>query len=700
MEIDPPLSVLVVEDHPAVAQQLQALLRDHSPFQVTWVATLAAALARLRAATVDIVLLDLGLPDSQGLDTVARVARDHPTIPIVVLTAHDEELAVATLHAGAQDYLRKDAIDAPTLVRALRYARERKRDEVALRTRTAQLDTARIVSQELVREMDLARLLRLIGTRAAELLCAPLAGLFLWDPDTERLVPEICIGDEWIPPDLTLRLGEDLTGLVARDSRGRIVNAYRSWAAAHPSMLRQTRIEAAVAEPLLYREALLGVLMVADSTAGRAFTDADAALLRLLADQAAIAIENARLYTAAQQALADLRRAQDELIRTETLRGLGQMAAGVAHDLNNTLVTILGQTELLGLHPHPPEIAERLQMLLAAANDGARVVRQLQEFTRQRGGGPLCPCDLARLVPEVLELTAPQWREETRRKGVAIETAVDLAGLPQVQGDPADIRQVLTNLICNAVEAMPRGGTLRVTGRVVTESTSPAQLRGPRGVIAPGAPPVEPPASWVELAVTDSGIGMTEDVRRRAFDPFFTTKGLQGTGLGLSVAYGIMERHGGQIDATSVVGQGTTIRLRFRPAAPETKPIAPPSTPALTAGRRILVVDDDAAVRLTLTAILRASGYDITAADGGAAALRCLETTPVDLVLTDLGMPGVTGWDVARAAKTRCPPLPVIILTGWGDVRPPSDLAVDRVLVKPIDRSTLLTAITEVAGAT
>ena len=701
METEPLLSVLLVEDHPAVARQLQELLRNHPPFRVTWVATLAAALAHLQAAAVDLVLLDLGLPDSRGLDTVARVVQHHPELPIVVLTAHDERLAGAALHAGAQDYLSKDTLDPAMLVRALRYALERKRAEVALRTRTAQLDTARIVSQEIVREMDLARLLRLIGTRAAELLRGPHAGLFLWQPDTERLVPEIWIGDEGPPADVTVRVGEGLPGLVARDRRGRIVNAYRRWEAAHPGMFLPARTEAALAEPLLYRDTLLGVLTVADSVAGRTFTDADAELLRLLADQAAIAIENARLYTATQQALSDLRQAQDELVRTETLRALGQMTAGIAHDLNNTLATILGQTELLRLHSHPPEIAERLQMVLTAASDGAQVVRRLQEFAQQRGGGPLRPCDLAHLVPEVLEITAPRWREDAHRKGVSIAAEVDLAGLPLVQGNPAEIRQVLTNLIFNAVEAMPHGGTLRFTCRVVEELQPPLQVRVPPGAVSPGAPPVEPPASWVELAVTDNGIGMTEEVRRRAFDPFFTTKGLHGTGLGLSVAYGIMERHGGQIDATSVADQGTTIRLRFRHAAPEAKPSARPAIPATVAGRRILIVDDEATVRETLAALLRASGHDIAEADGGAAALRWLETTPVDLVLTDLGMPGLTGWDVARAAKARRPPVPVVVLTGWGDhagAQPPPDLDVDRVLVKPVHCSTLLAVITELVG--
>ncbi|HYL79233.1 MAG TPA: GAF domain-containing protein, partial [Candidatus Acidoferrum sp.] len=679
---------------------------------------------------------------------------------------------------------------------------QRARVEEALRTRTAQLETMRKVSQEIVREMDLGRLLRLITTHAAELLHAPDAQLFLWHPDTERLVPEVWLTDQKIPADLSVPLGDNLTGLLAQERKGRIINNYRTWAGANPAILRCTRIEAAMAEPLLYHDTLLGVLALADSTTDRRFTEHEAELLRLLAtsaaiaiqnarlfraeherraqlealrattaditreldldrlltlfiqravallqsvsgvvylldssagiatpkawvghgdwmaqvrlrlgeglvsaviqqgrgiienayrtsphahplflertshtavlgepllyrdriigavmvdrrdgvyteqdrdllrllaDQAAIAIENARLYTAAQQALADLQRAQDELIRTEKLRGLGQMAAGIAHDLNNTLATILGQTELLRLRARQPEVDEGLQTLQTAASDGAQVVRRLQDFARQRSGGPLSPCDLSQLVPETLEITRPRWQEDPRRKGIVIEASVSLAGIPLIQGNPAEIREALTNLIFNAVDAMPSGGRLDFTGRVCDGSEVDGQARLPGLFLDQGSERVAPPPSWVELAVSDTGVGMTDEVRHRVFDPFFTTKGLHGTGLGLSVVYGIMERHGGQIDVVSAPGQGATFRIRFRPASLGAVETAPRPAPAVIPSRRILLVDDDAAVRETLGELLRARGQEGIEADGGEAGLQCLATTPVDIVLTDLG---------------------------------------------------------------
>jgi CheY-like chemotaxis protein len=291
--------------------------------------------------------------------------------------------------------------------------------------------------------------------------------------------------------------------------------------------------------------------------------------------------------------------------------------------------------------------------------------------------------DLRIAVLEALEITRPRWKDEPQRRGVLIRTQTALEGLPPILGHAPDVRETLTNLIFNAVDAMPAGGTLRISGRVVNG-----------GAESPGG------AAWVELSVTDTGVGMNEEVRQRIFDPFFTTKGVQGTGLGLSVVYGIMTRHGGQIDVASAPGQGTTVTLRFQAgsadAAAKTKP-----APSLPAARRLLLIDDDPAVRQTLSSLLRAAGHTVIEADGGAAGLALLGQTPVDCLLTDLGMPEVTGWDVARMAKARTPSLPVVLLTGW-DEHVTSDATeqglVDRVLGKPFRVEELLSIIAELTA--
>jgi PAS domain S-box-containing protein len=560
--------------------------------------------------------------------------------------------------------------------------------------RREQLEVVQAVTAELSRELNLPAALALIARKTFELARADGCGVWLWDAEAEVLVPQAWEGPGWIR-DVRLRLGEGVTGEAARRREGLIVNDYLTSPFAHPLWVEREQNRAVIAEPLLSGDRLLGVIGANRNGVGLPFTEEDRRLFRLFADQAAIVIEHARLYTDLKRSYENLRQAQDELVRSEKLRGLGQMAAGIAHDLNNTLATILGQVELLRLRPRSPEVAEGLALLQTAATDGAAVVRRLQDFARQKRAEPLQPCDLTQIVSETLELTRPRWQEEPRRKGIVIDPELDLADVPLIQAHPAELREALTNLIFNAVDAMPQGGTLRLAGRVLP----PAEGDPPSaGTEASG---LQQPV-WVELAVADTGIGIPDAIRGHIFDPFFTTKGLHGTGLGLSVVYGILERHGGRIDVTSVPGQGTTFRLRLRAAASDAQPaVVPHATTAPVSARRILVVDDDAPVRRTLAGLLRASGQDVLEAGGGAEALTCLATTPVDLVFTDLGMPEVTGWDVARAAKARCAHLPVVLLTGWGvqvATEAPSGVTVDRVLPKPVARRTILALIAELTG--
>jgi signal transduction histidine kinase/CheY-like chemotaxis protein len=404
----------------------------------------------------------------------------------------------------------------------------------------------------------------------------------------------------------------------------------------------------------------------------RRYSAAELAYLTSFADQAAIAIEHARLFAELNLSYQDLRQAQDELVRSEKLRALGQMAAGITHDLNNALAAILGQVQLLGMGAVDPVVREGLSRLETVAMDGAQIVRRLQGFARQQPLEPLGPCDLAQLVQEAVELTRPSWRDEPQRRGIIIEVDTGLAPLPLVLGQPAEIREALTNLVLNAVDAMPRGGQLRIRGRT--------------------------DGDWVVLEVTDTGTGMSEEVRKRIFDPFFTTKGKLGTGLGLSVVYGIMERHGGRIEVGSVPGRGTTFTLCFR-IAPAIKAVPSIREGSPLPPRRLLIVDDDPTVRHTLANLLRSAGHEVIEADGGSEGLARLADSSVDLVLTDLGMPGVSGWDIARASRERRPGLPVVLLTGWGD-QPGMEESrerglVDRVLGKPIRLEDLQAVIAE-----
>jgi CheY-like chemotaxis protein len=352
------------------------------------------------------------------------------------------------------------------------------------------------------------------------------------------------------------------------------------------------------------------------------------------------------------------------------------MAAGVAHDLNNTLAVILGQAELLRLRITDPGIREGLGTLERAADDGAHVVRRLQDFARQRARAPLGAVDLAGVIRETVGITRPRWKDEPQREGHRIEVRMLLDPLPPILGHAAEVREVLTNLIFNAVDAMPGGGTLTIAARQGVKM-------GDRGS-TPVGDAVSTEDRAIEVTVTDTGMGMTDEVRQRMFDPFYTTKGFHGVGLGLSVAYSIMERHRGAITATSAPGRGTTVTLRFRAAAAvAARPEPEPGGRVLPC--RILLIDDDPAVRTTLTSLLTAAGHTVQQAESGAEGVALFRATAVDVVLTDLGMPEVTGWEVARLVKAERAQVPVILLTGWGDQVPQELTAglVDRVLAKP-----------------
>jgi signal transduction histidine kinase/ActR/RegA family two-component response regulator len=587
---------------------------------------------------------------------------------------------------------------------------DRQRADAALTVRTRELEAIRALSVEITRELDLSRLLVLLIERLGALIGGGVASIHLWDAQAQCLNARVSkAADPW-RRQLCMRLGEGVSGTVALRREGLIVNDFRSSTYCTPFHAQHSHHTAVMAEPLVYRDRLLGVITLDNEGTDRRFTEEDQRVLRLFADHAAIAIENARLFDELRQSLTRLEQTQEEMVRSEKLRALGQMSAGIAHDLNNMLATILGQAELLRLRMPDPVIRESLVTLETAATDGAHVVRRLQDFARQRGHPSLAPVDLAVVVAEAVEITRPRWQDEAQRRGVSIRMDVALSAPLPVLGYAPEIREVLTNLIFNAVDAMPNGGTLRMAGHVVESAGSPP-LDWSRREAAGSAPPpaqstlrpIDPSARLVELTVSDTGIGMAEDVRRRVFDPFFTTKGTGGTGLGLSVVYGIMERHGGRVEVDSTQGRGTTFTLRFQSSAAVEAPSKASGAGEVVSVRRLLVIDDEDAVRETLVQLLLTAGHQVLEAPSGAVGLQILEQSPVDCVLTDLGMPEMIGWEVARRVKARRPDLPVVLLTGWGEqvaggAGPEDGSVVDRILGKPVRLDEILTVIADLTA--
>ena len=374
-----------------------------------------------------------------------------------------------------------------------------------------------------------------------------------------------------------------------------------------------------------------------------------------------------------EEALNDLRSTQEHVVKQERLRALGMMAGGVAHDFNNALTMMLGYGELLLPWLQQNGSARELTYLnhiVSAAQDATHVVSRLRDFYRPAENNEIrVPVDLSDIAMQVVSLTAPRWKGRGLADGVQIDVQTDLHEIPLVAANAAELREVLTNLIFNAVDAMPAGG-------VITVGTVPL-------------------ADGVALTVTDTGIGMTESERERCLEPFFTTKGEGGTGLGLAVVYGIIQRHGGTIEIASEKGVGTTFAIHL-PATTDAKGTAVATVERLDRSLRVLIVDDQDIICELLAEHLASDGHTTASAANGHEALNLFHTGAFDLVITDQSMPMMNGVQLGGAIKAISPTTPVILLTGFGDEmmalggNPPG---VDLVLGKPVSQADLRRAI-------
>lgn len=386
---------------------------------------------------------------------------------------------------------------------------------------------------------------------------------------------------------------------------------------------------------------------------------------------------------ALSRALEDLRHTQNQVIRQERLKALGQMVSGIAHDFNNVLMPIVGLSDFLLSSPEAmkdeEETLQTLRNIRDAGNDAREIVRRLREFYKPDEHLTTSSLSLSPLCRKAVELTAPAWKAQAEAKGRRVEIHIDVPGSVRVVGNESQLREVLTNLIMNSCDAMPGGGSIRIDGRRHKK--------------------------WVVLSVSDTGTGMPPEVMARCVEPFFTSKGEKGSGLGLSMCHGIVSRHGGELQIESQLGEGTTVRLRLpygkkatAKSAPE-RAAAHQSVPPLS----VLVVDDEMPSRALVAKFLKKAGHTVTEMDNGEHALRELREHKFDLLVTDRAMPGINGDRLAREAKQIDPDLPVVMVTGFGDLMCDSDEVpdgVDLVVPKPATPVEVSRAIAAVWNAT
>jgi PAS domain S-box-containing protein len=552
---------------------------------------------------------------------------------------------------------------------------DRKRNDERQREQLERMNLLDQTTRAIGEHQDLLGVYRVVLSRVEDALAMDFAMVCTREADG-RFLTVTCVGAKSVAVADELALIEHAKIAINQEELARCLDGelvYEPDFSASTSRFleRLTRVglRSLVITPLVIENKVTG-LMIWARRAASSFSSNDCEFLRQLTQHVALAAHQTQLYDSLQRAYEDLRESQQSVLQQERLRALGQMASGIAHDINNALspAAVYAQSLLENDSTLTTQAREQLVIIQRAIEDVANTVARMREFYRMRA--PQLKhesVDANRLLQQVVELTRARWSDMPQERGVVIKLETELADrLPPITGADSEIRDAVTNLILNAVDAMPEGGTL--TLRSFHDKSS----------------------ERVGLEVRDTGSGMSEKVRARCLEPFYTTKGERGTGLGLAMVYGMAQRHNGELQIESSPGEGTTMRLLF-PGARAAAKLHLAGPPIALLPMRVLIVDDDPLILESMRHILESDGHTVEVADGGQSGIDAFAAAharaePFQVVMTDLGMPHVDGRTVAAAVKALAPDMPVIMLTGWGnqllsDADKPEH--VDRVLSKP-----------------
>ena len=605
-------SILLVEDNDNHAVLARAALSGPGQaFHVERAISADECLAMLNGKSYDAIVLDYSLPQKNGLELLKEIVGAAYDAPVVMITSHgDEKIAVEAMKSGAYDYVSK-ADDYLTklpqvlqkAIRAHEMAKERaelqakiEESENRLRNLFDNVDVGFI-------EIKLDRSISYANPKAKhylnladDLRSLDICTLFPHEGKDES----ICIGD-------TIR------------------SCFQSGKSASCEFESNDKQFSIAITPIPSDNGSVKQLVL---------------VLINVTDQ---------------------KRLQQQLVQSERIRVLGRMASGVAHDFNNILAAILGQAELMLMDPDNGEnTVGGLEIIQKAALDGADTVKRIQEFTRVARQRKFTKLKVNDVVRDAIRMTEPRWKDEPQRDGININLSMELDSRLFMTGSAPDLREALTNMIFNAVEAMPDGGALSV--KTYDEGDN------------------------VCVSISDTGAGIASDTQDSIFEPFFTTKSVRHAGLGLSVAYGIIKRHNGKIHVDSVTGKGAAFIIKltaFREATQEQES----TVMAVEAGKaNVLVIDDQEDIRDLLTNILARFNHNVVAVADGMAGVEAYQSGNYDIVLTDLGMPEMSGWEVADRIKTIDPEVEVAVITGWGVELDEDELKrknVDSVISKP-----------------
>ena len=588
---------------------------------------------------------DLPLVDRIVADLLANPGR--PT-PVLWRRKHKAGHWI-WLEGTATNLLADDAVQA--IVTNYRDVTQRKQFEAKLQAQLACLALLNRITRAISERQDIGSIFQVVvGTLEAQM---PLDWACICRHDAEAgtlSVATVSARSEQRGPVRNTQIGVEMNGL-RRCLQGDLV--YESEIATLTGEFWQRLIAAGVhslvAAPLRSESKVFGILLAARAQP-EGFSSDECEFLRQLSEHVGLAANQAQLYSSLHAAYEDLRRTQQVVMQQERLRVLGQMASGIAHDINNAISPVSLYTEiLLERETLSAQARGYLGTIRRSIDDVAETVGRMREFYRQRETPTaLSGVSVNVLVQQVQELTRARWSDIPQQRGIVIHWHNELADeLPRIMGVESELREALTNLVFNAVDAMPQGGSLTLRTRVSEEQQGTGRVQ------------------QVHIEVADTGIGMDEATRRQCLELFFTTKGERGTGLGLPMVYGIAQRHSAELEIDSAPGQGTCVRLTF--TVPDlTQPAVTPAAQPIPTGLRVLIVDDDPVLLKSLQDTLEAEGYVVTAANGGQLGIDAFAPDRFDVVITDLGMPFIDGRKLAATIKERSPATPIVMLTGWG----------------------------------
>jgi signal transduction histidine kinase/CheY-like chemotaxis protein len=427
--------------------------------------------------------------------------------------------------------------------------------------------------------------------------------------------------------------------------------------------------------PLKTDKGLAGTLILGPKQSNDIYTEDDIRLLTIAGRQLAIALDNARLYEESVRSYNELKSVQERLVFSAKLKALGEMTSGIAHDFNNVLTTILGTAQLSLVRikkgdKNKDKMVSDLETIEQATLDAAQMVRRLQDFARVRTDRPLTSVALNKVIKNAITMIQPRIDERCQTMDARTNIILNLNEIRPVKGSESELRETLVNILINAIDAMPKGGNITIQ----------SEQKDGQSVIL----------------ISDDGVGMPGKVKKKLFEPFFTTKGSSGLGMGLSVVYGIVTRHKGQIEVESEPGKGSTFTISLPSVTKDKEQKVSKSMQTVMRSYDILVIDDDEGPRRVLEEILSESGYNVERAGSGKDGLSLTQQKDYDLVVTDVGMPDIPGKDVARIIKTANPETKVILCTGWGiqlDETELKRLGIDGIVTKPFDRENIIATI-------